>query len=80
MSYCPKKEKLSMLVKESSEEEVKVTEYRVNPLRLNALLKEEESAPMHNGLMYVDIMLNNYPIQAMIDTALIGKSRTSALQ
>ena len=62
MCDCPKKENLSTLVKESREEEVKAMECCVNPLRFNALRKEE-SAPLRNGLMYVHIIMNNHLIQ-----------------
>ena len=64
----PKKEKLSTILKEDKEEEEPLREYQVNPLRLNAICGKA-STPANDGLMYVNIVLNNRPVCAMVDTS-----------
>ena len=67
---CPKKEKVNAIVLEESGSRPVEEMGRVNPLQLlNVIQKQEEQpASVLRGLMYVQIVVNDVSVRAMIDT------------
>ena len=63
---CPKKEKVNALVVEEGSRPVNEPT-RVNPLQLLNVIQREVQPTAMNGLMYVQVLLNNVAIRAMVD-------------